>query len=1120
MYRRYILPVLAMVFSCSTAHAGLVTQHNDATLTGASTDGVISSNEYGPGNQYAFTGAGTGFAGQLGNATLRMKSDTANLYLGFSNLGVHNNDDRIVVYFNTRPGGLQPNGADMNDGVAFNTDDAGRRNVSILSESGTETVNFNGGSPDYALLFRNNSSFGFVALFELKPAGQAHVFIPVDHVGLGSSVLEIKIPLTDLGITSGDAVEFAALQISNTGFLSDEGIPAVGFSGNPGFNNSGNIAFTNYHRFVTAQTFPYTGITERKPNVTLNFPPIPPAPSTNSYATVNAFPGLIFTNPLAIAQAPGETNRLYIVERAGRIIVITNMMIPTRTQFMHLPGINTSSEGGLLGLAFHPGYATNRQFFVFYTPNANNGTGNGFHTRVSRFERTATNMNLALPATEVVLYSQYNRDSNHNGGDIHFGPDGYLYIAVGDEGGFNDTYNNGQKIDDSFFAGLLRIDVDKKPGSLAPNHHPALGGNTNYAIPPDNPFIGITNYYGSNIVSGKVRTEFYAKGLRNPFRFHIDKVNGQVYVADVGQDAWEEVNLVTNGGNYGWAAREAFVNGPKPSGFLASAYANPILAYSHGTGTNQGRSITGGMVYRGNRFPELVGHYIFADYVSGNIWSLTHNGVTNTSFRWLANDNNLVSFGEDPLNGDVLICDISANQIKRLVYATASSNALPATLADAGIFNDMDQLTTYEGIVPYDVSLPFWSDGALKYRWFSLPDTNLQFGFHAETPWHAPPSAIWIKHFDILLTSGVPSSARRLETRVLVKNDTGNGGYGVTYRWGSSTENAVLVQDQGLDEEIIINDSGIIRTQVWRYPSRSECMICHNAAAGFALSFNSPQMNTVHDFGDVVTNQIAALRNAGYFSNTVDNIHLLRKLAKPDETEYSVAYRARSYLQANCAQCHFPGGLAPNAFDTRLFTPLSQAGLLEGSLSNNGGDPDNRVIARGSVPHSMIHTRINQRGGSQMPPVGSNLVDTQNVALIAAWINGEAAGYETFAEWQIRHFGATNIAQAQAGFDADGDGNINYLEWLTGTQPTNHLDAWEITTVGINGEIPALVFDRMGGAGFDVQVTTNLIDGAWTSLDVPQNAPVFSAGTTMAVVPDPEGTNLVDRYYRVNIYEP
>lgn len=1109
--------VLLMLLATLSAHAALITDHTDSVISSPVLDGVISPNEYGPGNAYAYTGTGTGFGGQFGGATLYAKSDAVYLYLAFANLGIPVDGNQGLLYLDTIPGGFQPDGIAMDD-----TLDGGRRNATLLSLTGRETVTFNDGtsrSPDFALVVNNRAAEGFSALYGLKPAGSAHDLITHDRSALGVTNVEFRIPLASIGLTDGETVNFAGFCISDTAYLSSEGIPGIGLSSNIGFAAGQTNIFPDFHRFTTYDFSVYQGVGTRRPNQTLRFPPVIPSPTTNSYTTTNAFPGVVFTNPIAIATAPGDTNRLYVVERAGRVVVITNLASPSRTVFLNLPGVNASGEGGLLDIAFHPNYASNRQFYAFYTRTATNGSGTGFHTRVSGFLRTATNENLALASTEVVLYSQFNNQDNHNGGTIAFGPDGYLYVGTGDEGGGNDNWNNSQIIDKDFFSAMMRIDVDKKPGSLAPNPHPALGGVTNYAIPPDNPFIGITNYYGSNVVPNRVRTEFYATGLRNPFRFSFDPLTARLYVADVGQNAWEEINLVTNGGNYGWAAREGYVAGPK-SGFPATNYANPVLVYGRGSATNQGTSVTGGRVYRGDRFPELVGRYIFADYQSGHIWAMSHNGITNTAFSWLATDANITGFGADPRNGDLLLADLVQSQVKRLVYGTVATNALPANLADTGIFADLATLTPFEGIVPYAINVPFWSDNALKRRWFSIPDTNRFITFNPDGAWTAPSGTVWVKHFDLETTSGVPASIRRIETRVLVKNDSSSGGYGITYRWGTSTSNAVLVAAAGLDEPILINDSGIIRTQIWRYPSRGACLTCHNQAAGFTLSFTTPQMNMVHDFGDLTTNQIAALRDAGYFSSAVSNLHLLRRLAHPTNTEFSVSYRARSWLQANCAACHLPGGPVPSTFDARITTPISLSGIFDAPLANDFGDPENRVIKPGLVPWSMALTRISTLESGRMPPLGSTVLDTQSIALVTAWITGELATYESRADWRARHFGDPNAPEAQPGQDPDLDGLANEAEYLAGTQPTNAMSTWEFTTFTEGDPHPSLLVNIPAQAGVDIQVTTSLVDAAWFSLDVPANAPVHRASDATVPFADPDTTNHLERYYRARVYEP
>ena len=282
---------------------------------------------------------------------------------------------------------------------------------------------------------------------------------------------------------------------------------------------------------LTAWSQPF-GLSNRVAATTLRMPPAIPV---FGYTNVNALGSLTFTAPVAIVPAPGDTNRLFIVEQIGRIVVITNLASPTRTVFMDISGrVNFSGEQGLLGLAFHPGYLTNRYFFVFYvTPGAR-------RDQLSRFEISASNPNQGNTNSEVVLFSQPDDFSNHNAGDLHFGADGYLYVSLGDEGDANDTGANSQRIDKDFFSGILRLDVDKRPGSLVPTPHPSIISPTNYAIPSDNPFVGATTFNGLPL-TGSVRSEFWAVGLRNPWRFSIDEVTGRIFVGDVGQGQREEI---------------------------------------------------------------------------------------------------------------------------------------------------------------------------------------------------------------------------------------------------------------------------------------------------------------------------------------------------------------------------------------------------------------------------------------------------------------------------------------------------------------------------------------------------------------------------------------------------
>jgi uncharacterized repeat protein (TIGR03806 family) len=811
---------------------------------------------------------------------------------------------------------------------------------------------------------------------------------------------------------------------------------------------------------------------QRFPNTSLTMPAAPP---TLGYTSTNAFGTLTFVNPVAIAAPSGETNRIFIIEKNGTIQVITNLAVPNKTLFLDISNrvtsttVNTGGNGeqGLLGLAFHPGYATNRYFFVFYTGPATTAAGTGRHDILARFQTSVANPNQGNAASEVRLLAQFDQDSNHDGGDIQFGPDGYLYVPLGDEGAGNDTRENSQRINKDFFSGILRIDVDvpRRPGSLNPNPHASIIAPTNYAVPADNPFIGATSFNGAAVNPAQVRTELWAVGLRNPWRIHFDSLTGELYCGDVGQSLREEVSLITKGGNYGWNYWEGFLQrtNPTPAGFVR---APPLLDYAHVSGRV---CIIGGVVSRGVRLSQLYGAYLYAEYATGEIWYLRQTNGVLTQSNLLFNAGSgerIATFGTDPSSGDVLYAahlttGFATNaQIKRIIYNSVSSGApIPPTLAAAGVFANLSNLTPHAGIVPYDINVPFWSDNAIKSRWFSVPNTNLTIGFNANANWSFPTGTVWVKHFELELTNGVPDSRQRLETRLLVKNNAGT--YGVSYRWGNSTTNATLVSEAGLDESFVINEGGgILRTQVWRYPSWVECQACHTSEGGFGLGFNTPQLNHAFNFGSGLTNQILALSQAGYFNTSVTNTSGLLALAHATNAGATLEFRARSYLTANCVQCHQPGGSAQQAnWDARITTPLASAGILNGPLTDDFGNASNRVIAPLSLTNSMLHTRINWRGPRQMPPLATSIVDTQNVALIAQWIgtmtNLLSPGTPPHIN-SVRLSGATLFTEGAAGFT-----NAAYRV-ISATNLTQSPEDW--TSVATNA------FDSFGNFNFAIPV--------------------------------------------------
>ncbi|MDG1889752.1 MAG: PQQ-dependent sugar dehydrogenase [Verrucomicrobiota bacterium] len=766
----------------------------------------------------------------------------------------------------------------------------------------------------------------------------------------------------------------------------------------------------------------------------MRFPKHPPS---TAFELVEAFPGTRFSNPVALAHLPGQTDALFVVEKVGRIRTLTLGESPERSTFLDITDrVRSGGERGLLGLAFHPNFKANGFLYVFYT-----AKGNGAPNRLARFQVDPNHPGVAMPQSEVILINQADDAGNHNGGDLHFGPDGYLYVALGDEGAANDTLRNSQRIDKDFFAGILRIDVDKRSGSLPPNPHPAA--STHYAIPPDNPFVGIQSFTGKPVHHSKVRTEFWAVGLRNPWRMGFDPVTGLLYAGDVGQGRWEEVNIIVKGGNYGWNFREGTGPGPNhsktPEGFESIA---PVLQYGRGLGPEQGKSITGGLVYRGQNFSQLYGAYIFADYISGNIWAMRHDGNEKTAWWNLARKTGIAAMGIDPRQGDILLASHSSGRLLRLVQdGQEPDKPLPATLADTGAFQDLHTLTPNQGIEPYEINTPFWSDHAIKQRWFYLPDQADRIQFRANDSWLFPQGMIWIKHFELELVRGDPASTRRLETRFLVRHE--DGIYGLTYRWDNAQENAYLVDEAGMEETFAIQENGQTIEQVWRYPSRSECLACHNKPSGMALGFHTAQLNRLVKKDGQARSQLLRMQEAGYFQKPIEAPHGLPAMAALDDSTVSLTRRVKSYLASNCAACHRPDGEALGRWDARYATPVLESGLIDGHLMRDQGDPLQKLVHPGNLEGSVLYQRITTKGTRRMPPVGSHVLDPRGVELMGRWIV-ESLPLKSYKRWSREALGDENIQENRPSWDKDGDGWSNLAEFYMGTDPTWKLDRWRL----------------------------------------------------------------------------
>jgi len=390
-----------------------------------------------------------------------------------------------------------------------------------------------------------------------------------------------------------------------------------------------------------------------------------------------AFPNLSFSRPVELQHAGDGTNRIFIVEQSGVIKVFQNTAAAsTAKTFLNIADrVNDSgNEEGLLGLAFHPDYATNGYFFVDYT------ASNPRRTVISRFSVSAANPDSADVNSEFIVLEipiTLPQNNNHNGGKIAFGPDGYLYIGPGDGGSGGDPQGNGQNLQ-TMLAKILRIDVDNPPSGKK------------YGIPVDNPFAGNT--------AGN-KEEIYAYGFRNPWRFSFDFVSGWLWVADVGQGRREEVDVVEKGMNYGWNRMEGNLCYPSGDPCDIPGLVKPIWDYPR----TEGQSVTGGYVYRGANVPELVGAYVYADFVTGRIWSLRYDGV-NPAQNSLIRDTslNIAAFGIDQ-NNELYLCafDGKIYRFQPTITSTDPDPALPhAPLLAQNYPNPFNPSTTIKYVLP------------------------------------------------------------------------------------------------------------------------------------------------------------------------------------------------------------------------------------------------------------------------------------------------------------------------------------------------------------------------------------------------------------------------------------
>lgn len=651
-----------------------------------------------------------------------------------------------------------------------------------------------------------------------------------------------------------------------------------------------------------------------------------PTPPTYPVRSETLFGGFTFEEPTGLVPSP-VAGEWFVLERKGRI----RRARETPTGWVVSDALDIRSEvysdigdDGMLGLAVSPDFAVTGEVFVHYTSRylaPVEGSSN-YRSRIARFKSADGGRTLDRASEKVVLDVNH-ENWGHNGGPITFGPDRLFYLALGD-GFYGDPFGWAQD-PNVLFGKVLRLDVlGKEP----------------YAIPPDNPFAG-----------GGGRPEVFAVGFRNPWSMSIDP-GGRIWVADVGHDSWEEINIVIPGGNYGWSHREGahcFDKDP----CISPEFIDPVWEYPHADGL----SVKGGFTYRGTKLPWLVGKYVFGDFLTGRLWSLEQVGGT-----WTANEILDSAFGitaiTEGIDHEIYIADMFVGRMHRLEPSEVTAEP-PSSLRSLGCLDDARADGMAQNLVPYEVNAALWSDGLDKSRWFALPQGGGQIHVTESGDWELPDGSMALKTFSF--------EGHRVETRMMTR--TGDRWIGYAFAWNEAQDDAVL-----LTTGKKTSAGGL----PWDIPSRAQCFACHTSAAGRTLGLETGQLNrTVVGADGHTVNQIESFAARGLLDAPI------ALATAPRIADYAsgapIEDRARAYLHANCAHCHRALGPGGGVFDLRATIPREDMKLF--------CVPFGAVVTPGDPDASLLIDKASRRGAGQMPPLGTSQVDSPNVDLLRQWVS-------------------------------------------------------------------------------------------------------------------------------------
>ncbi|MCI0377101.1 MAG: PQQ-dependent sugar dehydrogenase [Gemmataceae bacterium] len=752
--------------------------------------------------------------------------------------------------------------------------------------------------------------------------------------------------------------------------------------------------------------------------------PDPPLP----YRVVRTYPNLKIPHLIGATHQPGSDRILFIYSPKsagyGPTTICRSKDTADVKEFETLLELTDTAYD----IAFHPKFADNGYFYVGSNGSRDKGPK---MTRVTRYtmERPKAgqveNLSYNVDPKSALVIIEWESDG-HNGAAVAFGHDGMLYVTSGDGTSDSDTTIVGQDMS-TLLAKVLRIDVDR----------PAPGRA--YSVPKDNPFVDLKD----------ARPEIWALGLRNPWRMTVDQKTGHIWVAQNGQDLYEQAFLVKKGDNYGWSVTEGsqpfYPTRKKGPNF----FTKPTVEHPH----SEARSLTGGLVYYGKKYPELTGAYIYGDYSTGRIWAIKHDGQKILWHKEICDSRLAITGFVTDSQGEIMVLDFQPNSGFYAFEPTPNklpspSGTFPRKLSDSGLFRSVKGHVMEPALVPYSVNAVLYSDGANKERWLGIPGDG-KIEFTTSRGWNFPDETVIVKSFHLDFEDSNPASRKWIETRFLTKQ--AGQWYGYSYAWNDEQTEGFLVEGAGKDREYFIKTKkGDMRKQTWHYPSRTECMVCHSRAANWVLGLTEVQMNKVHEQGGVPSaptplpkgegslqvneNQLAMFERLGLFQSmnywedlrnqlreeakakglkdeeankavdkqldtsgqrqpkTMSSMlprtpESYRKLVDPYDKKQDLTLRARSYLHSNCAQCHVEAGGGNAQMELEFTTPLEKMRLIGVKpVHDTYGIADAKLVYPGHPEKSILLHRISHRDKGHMPPLATSLVDQATVELMREWI--------------------------------------------------------------------------------------------------------------------------------------